>query len=108
MSKPNGFIRIEREFWADPKVAELPAPCQIILVDMLYRYTGSNNGRISYSWEDAQRRVKCSRRMVGYYFAKLRDAGLIEVTVKGSFDLRNGTRKGTANQYRLTFLRGSR
>jgi hypothetical protein len=42
--------------------------------------------------------------MAGYYFAKLRQSGLIETTVKGSFNLKDGARKGCCNQYRLTFV----
>lgn len=105
MTKANGFIRIERDFWSDPVVAELPALCQLILVDMLYRYNGRNNGTISYSWDDAQRRLGCSRRTVGRLLARLRDAGLVAIVTKGSFDLKDGARKGTANQYRLTFVK---
>ena len=74
----------------------------MLLIELLYRYTGQNNGRIRMSWDEAQALLGCSRRMVGYYFAELHQVGLIEITVKGSFDHKAGARKGTCNLYRLT------
>ena len=102
--KANGFIRVERDLWTSPEVTGLSVNAQVILVDMLYRHNGRNNGKISYSWADARCRLGCSFSTVARVFAELRAAGLIETTVKGSFDHKNGIRKGACNQYRLTCI----
>lgn len=101
MSAPNGFIRIERDLWRSPEVGNLSPPARLLLVELLYRHTGKNNGQISMSWLEAMSTLQCSRRTVARKFAELHEAGLIETTVKGSFDHKDGARKGTCNQYRL-------
>ena len=97
----NGFIRIDRDLWRSPAVENLSPKARLLLVELLYRFTGRNNGKICMSWQDAQEILKCSRRMVGYYFAELHCAGLVETVVSGSFDHKDGARKGMGSQYRL-------
>ncbi len=101
MSKPNGFIRINRNLWRSEAVENLSPRARLLLVELLYRYTGKNNGRIVMSWEDAQKALRCQRRMVAHYFAELHQAGLIETVVSGSFDHKQGARKGMGSQYSL-------
>ena len=100
----NGFIRIDRNLWRSKAVENLSTPAKLLLVELHYRHNGRNNGQICLSWEEAQALLNCSRRMVGYYFAELRQSGLIETTVKGSFEHKDGARKGTCNRYRLAHL----
>ena len=97
-----GYVPLKRELWEHPEVRGRSAPAKVLLIELLYRYTGQNNGQIRMSWDEAQALLGCSRRMVGYYFAELHRVGLIEITVKGSFDHKAGARKGTCNLYRLT------
>ena len=105
MSKPNGFIRIERSLWHSPEFTALSTGAKLLLVELHYRHNGRNNGAIRLSWGEAQALLKCSRRTVARTFAKLRQAGLIETTVAGTFYDKTGASKGTCNQYRLTHLR---
>jgi len=101
---PNGFINIPREIWRSPEVMSLSAPATVLFVELLYRHNGRNNGQICMSWQEAQMLLKCQKRAVAKYFAELRDTGLVACTVQGSFDHKNGARKGTCNQYRLTCI----
>ena len=94
MTKPNGFIRIERSLWHSPEVIALSTGAKLLLVELFYRFTGRNNGKIIMSWQDAQEVLKCGRRMVGHHFAELHRAGLVETVVSGSFDHKQGARKG--------------
>ena len=105
MTKPNGFIRIERSLWHSPEVIALSTGAKLLLVELFYRFTGRNNGKIIMSWQDAQEVLKCGRRMVGYHFAELHRAGLVETVVSGSFDHKQGARKGMGSQYRLTCVK---
>ncbi len=97
----NGFIRIDRSLWRSEAVENLSPRARLLLVELHYRFTGRNNGEIVMLWEDAQRVLRCRRRMVGYYFAELHRAGLVETVVSGSFDHKDGARKGMGSQYRL-------
>ena len=98
---PNGFIRIEREFWRSPQVTSLSTPAKLLLVELLYRHNGRNNGRIRMSWQEAQALLKCCKRAVGKYFAELRNAGLVEIAVKGSYDHKDGARKGQLEAHEI-------
>ena len=100
----NGFIRIERSLWRSSEVENLSPRARLLLVELFYRYTSKNNGQISMSWQEARNCLDCSRATVARTFAELHQSGLIETTVKGSFDHKDGARKGTCNQYRLTCL----
>ena len=106
MNAPSGFIRIDRQFWRSKAVENLSTHAKLLLIELQYRHNGSNNGNLSMSFIEASARLRCSKSTVVRSFAELHQAGLIEITVRGSFDLKNGSRKGTANQYRLTFLQG--
>ncbi len=105
MTEPNSFINIDRALWRRADVANLSPMAKLLLVELHYRHNGRNNGAIRLSWGEAQALLKCSRRTVARTFAKLRQAGLIETTVSGTFDDKTGASKGTCNQYRLTHLR---
>ena len=66
---------------------------------------GHNNGEISYSLRDAMARLRWSWSTAQRALAELQNAHLIEAVIKGSFDHKNGARKGMATKWRLTFLR---
>ncbi len=101
----NGFIRIERSLWNSSEVLALSALAKLLLVELHYRHNGRNNGSICLPYQTVVDRLHCSHATVKRAFRDLHRAGLIETAVKGSFDHKDGTRKGTGNQYRLTFVK---
>jgi hypothetical protein len=105
MSKPKGWFRIHREHWAGEAWRGLPANAQVVLVDILYRYTTKNNGRIAYGVRDATRRLHCGLDTARNALNELQAAGLIEPTVRASFNDKSGASKGRATQWRLTFVK---
>jgi hypothetical protein len=70
-SKPNGFIKIDRELWRSEAVEGLSPGARLLLVELLYRYTGKNNGRISMSWAEGMASLQCSRATVARKFGEL-------------------------------------
>ena len=100
----NGFIRIERELWHSPEVAALSPLARLILVELHYHYTGRNNGSISLPQKLIVEQYRCSYSSVKRAFRELHNAGFIKTVVHGSFDHKDGARKGTCNQYRLTCI----
>ena len=104
MGKANGFIRIDRDLWRSEAVENLSPLAKLVLVELFYGHTGHNNGKIMLSYESVRRRLKCSHTTVWRTFNELHRAGLIETVVNGSFSHKEGARRGTASQYRLTFL----
>jgi DNA-binding Lrp family transcriptional regulator len=104
MSKPNGYIRIDRALWRSPEVANLSPLAKLILLELHYSFTGKNNGELRLSYRAVVERYRCSKTTVVRSFSELHQAGLIKITVSGSFDDKAGARKGTCNQYRLTHL----
>jgi len=101
MNKPNGFIRIERELWRSPDVLALSLPAKIVLTELHYCYTGRNNGKIMLSYATLRALHRIGRATIWRAFNELKSAGLIETTVEGSFNHKDGARKGIGSQYRL-------
>jgi hypothetical protein len=98
----DGFIRIKRELWRRPEVGGLSPIAKLILVELHYCYTGTNNGELCLPYLSLVRRIRCSRASIKRAFGELHQAGLIETTVSGSFDHKGGARKGVGSRYRLT------
>jgi hypothetical protein len=103
--KPNGFIKVERHLWSSDLWRALSANAQVVLLDIMYRRTARNNGRIVYGLRDAMARTRCSKATAKRVLGELRGAGLIEPTVRASFDNKSGASKGQATQWRLTFVK---
>ena len=100
----NGFIRLERQLWQSDQWRTLSVNAQVVIIDIWAWFNGHNNGEISYSLRDAMARLRCSRSTAQRALAELQNAHLIEAVIKGSFDHKNGARKGMATKWRLTFL----
>ena len=102
MKQPSGYFTVYRDFYRSDVYALSPN-AKAVLVDILYRYTGKNNGEIQYSENDAARAVNKSKRTGARALVELQEAGLIKATTKGSFADKTGTREG-ATQWQLTFV----
>ena len=101
---PNGFIRIERDVWRSPEVEALSPVAKLTLVELHYCFTGKNNGQLCLPYGHLTQRLHCSRSTVERALRELREAGLIETTVSGSFDHKAGARRGIGSQYRLIHI----
>jgi len=103
--KPTGtinyFVRLDRDLVRGEVFAHLSCKATRLLIGLLDRFNGRNNGNIHYSIPEAMIWLHCSRCSAIRAFQELREAGLVERTRKGAFA---GAGKGTANTWRLTFL----
>ena len=73
---------------------------RLIWIAVLERYNGENNGEISLSVREAGSYAGCTKNTAGKKFIELLDAGLLQCTMKTSFN--NG--KGLASTWALTHL----
>ena len=73
---------------------------RLIWIAVLERYNGENNGEISLSVREAGSYAGCTKNTAGKKFIELLDAGLLQCTMKTSFN--NG--KGLASTCALTHL----
>ena len=73
---------------------------RLIWIAVLERYNGENNGEISLSVREAGSYAVCTKNTAGKKFIELLDAGLLQCTMKTSFN--NG--KGLASTWALTHL----
>lgn len=98
------FIQLFRWMYDSPAFRSLrPGPRAVILA-LLRRYNGGNNGSIALSVRDAA--FECGVRdkdTVRGYFGELERKGFIRATRRGAFHLKDPTRN-RATEWRLTWL----
>jgi hypothetical protein len=61
-----------------------------LLIDIWRRHNGKNNGSITYSIRDAQRRFGCSSKTAVMWFRELQELGFIVAEQRGSFSRKTG------------------
>ena len=76
-----------------------------LLIDIWRRHNGKNNGRITYSIRDAQRRFGCSSKTAVMWFRELQELGFIVAEQRGSFSRKTGALDARATRWRLTMER---
>lgn len=101
----NGFIRLDRELVGGDKWRGLSANARAVVIDMARFHNGKNNGSIRYGCSDALQCLRCSKSTAVKVFAELRRSGLVEVTERGSFTHKGGSRKGMSTAWKINFLR---
>jgi hypothetical protein len=104
ISPKNGFIKLDHAIM-DTAAWEFVARtgAALLLLEIWRRYNGKNNGRISYSNREAQRRFKCGSHTAFNWFLDLQLAGFIVIAEKGYCDLKTGGNQAT--RWRLTMER---
>ena len=101
--KRNGFIKLEREILETAAwLAIARSGALALLVDIWGRYNGRNNGQISYSQREAERRFGCSPKRAVKWFRDLQTAGFIVAVQRGTFHQKTGTFSARATTWRLT------
>lgn len=100
-SKGDGrFVRLDYTLLDCPAGLSLKPGELAVLVRIMQRYYGANNGQIAFSSRDAAKLAKVSKDTAAAHLRSLRKKGFIEVRTQGAFG-RNGSR---ATEYYLTMF----
>ena len=102
--KYNGFIRLEHDVVRSEAWAGLSGDATRLLIAILDRFNGYNNGRLHYGVTEAMKLLHSSRSSALRRFAELRKAEMIECTIPGSFANKEGARLGMSNAWHVPFL----
>ena len=104
LSKSDRYIKIEH--WIiRSKAWQILSPREVrILLLLLERYNGVNNGRISLSIREAARHGKMSKTTAQKAIERLTELGFIKITFKGSFSQKiiDNSGRWYASEYALT------
>lgn len=100
MKKKAGYIKIDRELTRTLAWQALSMGAGWLLIDIWSKHNGFNNGEITYSVREAQRRLGCGRTQAVRFLRELEDKGFIVATRRGSLSWKTGQNRGTA--WRLT------
>jgi hypothetical protein len=73
-----------------------------LLIYIWRRYNGRNNGRITFSQREAERRFGCSPKRAIRRFSELQEAGFIVAVRRGAFSQKTGVFAARATTWRLT------
>jgi len=95
------FVRLPNYLLDSPAWLELTSPAKAILVQLSRRYNGFNNGKIGVTTETLSRECRVAKNTITSAIKILIEHGLLEITFKGSFNLK----KTHASEYRLTWLK---
>ena len=75
-----------------------------LIILLLRRFNGHNNGAISCSIREAADWCHCGKSTAAKLFEELETLNLIGVVHKGAFSIKAGDDKNAATTWRLTFL----
>ena len=95
------FVQLHHAYLDCQTRAGLSVGARAVLVELLRRYTGANNGRLYLPTREAAERLNIHRTTVSRYFSELESAGFIVATKAAALGL-DGT--GRATEWRLTHL----
>ena len=95
----NSFVMLPKAVIESPAFNDLNSAARLLLIAILSRFNGHNNGQISLSHREAAPLIgHTSPKTIVKAFKDLMEHGLIEVTMEGDWA---GCR---AREYRLTFI----
>lgn len=81
----------------------LTALAQALLVHLIHRHNGNNNGRIGLSHRDGARLCNVNKDTIKRAFDELETKGFIRTSRKGGFNMKDATLQ-RATEWRLTWL----
>ncbi len=97
-SKGEGrFAGIPHAVMDSPGYGNTHPPARAVLLELVKRYSGYNNGRIVLSVRDAAKACRIGSNTAARALSELEACGLIECMAKGAFRLNNRQ----ASEYRL-------
>jgi hypothetical protein len=90
-----GYIKVPRELLDSPECRALSDGAHRVFVDLWSCcYGDKNNGRISYGMSNIMNSFGYSKSKAQRIFQELKASPLVEVTVPGSFNHKDGARLG--------------
>jgi hypothetical protein len=98
------FLRIPNPVYDSPAFRSLPPVCVAVLLTIIGRYNGRNNGHLGLSVRDAAVRVNVNKDTAGKAFHTLSDLGFVDQTSMGAFSLK----QQHSSEWRLTWERCDR
>jgi hypothetical protein len=101
---PKGFVKLDRALLHGDAFTEISSNASRLLLDIMFHHDGTNNGSIRYGIAQATRWLHCGRSTALRAFTELREAGLIELTERGSFTDKARAQKAIANAWQLPFI----
>jgi hypothetical protein len=93
------YVLLRHWLLKSPAWRSLPVGARALYVELVLRYNGHNNGRISYSLREAVEALHISKSTADHLFTILQARGFIVCTRKGAFSLK--TTKD-ASEWQLT------
>jgi hypothetical protein len=99
-----GFVRLPNDIVDNDAFAGLSPVATRILILLIRRFNGYNNGRIPCSIREAALWAHCRPNTAMRKFDELERAGLVTMTSKGHFVLVGQSTKDSATRWRVNFL----
>ncbi len=94
------FMTVPHYIWDCDAMRECDTVARVIFLEILRRFNGYNNGKISLSVREAADIANVSKNTANIKFHKLVQVGLIKVTRESGFNLKGRT----AREFELTFI----
>ena len=101
ISSPKRHIALHHLMLESPAWQNLKPPARALLIEIWQRYTGFNNGAISFSHREAAERLQVGKNTPFKLFRDLEEKGFIVAMQRGSFDWK----EGAATIWRITALK---
>jgi DNA-binding transcriptional MocR family regulator len=95
------FVKLDHWILETDAYKNLGCGARSLLIELIYRFNGRNNGMIFLSSREAAERLNISKNTVGGYYKELCLAGFIVETRKYQLGVSG---KGKASNWRLTHL----
>ena len=96
------FIKLHRGVTNSIAWNSLSCPAQCLLLRIWAYHNGTNNGRISYSHEQARLALRIGSKKVTGSFDELIDRGFLVVRRKGSFNVKIKDGPSKATEWEIT------
>jgi hypothetical protein len=103
MSEGNGFIKLPYAVCDSPEFAALNPIDVAVLLLLIRKHNGYNNGNISLGVREAAAKCRCGKASAQRALARLQQSGLVAITYKGHLVPEVG-RPDAATKWRLNFV----
>ena len=90
MSGPERFVQLHHWMLDSPAWNSLSLPARCLLIEILKRYNGYNNGQISFSHREASEILGVGKNQPVKFFRELEDRGFIKANQRGHFAWKGG------------------
>ena len=94
-----GHMAVPYSVWDSDAMRDCDPPSRVIFMEILRRFNGYNNGKISLSVREAAEKAKISIATANNKIHKLVEFGLIKITKDSGFNMKGRT----AREFEITF-----